>query len=47
MDLEDGTDIGKITKPPTKFSKGILKSVVGEERANMVLTSMSMSQIPN
>lgn len=47
MDSEDGTDIGKIVKPPPKFSKCILKSVIGEERANMVLTSLSMAQIPN
>ena len=47
MDPEDGTDIGKIVKPPPKFSKCILKSVIGEERANQVLTSLSMAQIPN
>ena len=47
MEGEDGTDIGKIVKPPPKFSKCILKSVIGEERANLVLTSMSMAQIPN
>ena len=47
MDCEDGTDIGKELKPPPKFSQCILKSVIGDERANMVLTSMSMAQIPN
>ena len=47
MDPEDGTDFGKEVKPPPKFSKCILKSVIGEDRANQVLTSMSMAQIPN
>ena len=32
--------------PAPKFSKGILKSVIGENRANQVLQSMSMSIIP-
>ena len=35
-----------INMPSTKFSKGILKSVIGETRANQVLCSMSMSVIP-
>ena len=33
--------------PKTKFSAGILRSVIGENRANRVLESMSMSVIPN
>jgi len=33
--------------PTNKFSKQILKSVIGETRANQVLTSISMSIIPN
>jgi hypothetical protein len=42
---DDGTDPMK-DMPTTKFSKGILKSVIGETRANQVLCSMSMSVIP-
>lgn len=33
--------------PTNKFSEQILKSVIGENRANQVLTSISMSIIPN
>lgn len=33
--------------PKTKFSAGILRSVIGENRANRVLESMSMAVIPN
>ena len=32
--------------PVTKYGKGVLKAVIGENRANMVLQSMSMSIIP-
>jgi hypothetical protein len=32
--------------PAPKFTKQILKSVIGENRANQVLQSMSMSIIP-
>jgi hypothetical protein len=32
--------------PKTKFSSMILKSVIGQEKANAVLHSMSMSVIP-
>ena len=32
--------------PSPKFTKQILKSVIGENRANQVLQSMSMSIIP-
>ena len=32
--------------PQPKFTKQILKSVIGESRANQVLQSMSMSIIP-
>lgn len=33
--------------PTNSFSKGILKMVVGDQRANQVLNSMSMDIIPN
>ena len=32
--------------PSNKFSRGVLKTIVGEARANQVLTSMSMAIIP-
>ena len=41
----DDTDFGK-NLPSSKFSSAILKSIVGDERANNVLTSMSMNLIP-
>lgn len=47
MKLED--DIGADpmnNMPAPKFTKQILKSVIGENRANQVLQSMSMSIIP-
>ena len=33
--------------PINKFSSGVLKTIIGEARANQVLTSMSMMVIPN
>ena len=33
--------------PSNKFSRGVLKTIIGEARANQVLTSMSMAIIPN
>jgi membrane protein insertase Oxa1/YidC/SpoIIIJ len=44
--VDDGTDPMK-DLPSTKFSKQILKSVIGETRANQVMTSLSMAIIPN
>ena len=48
--LNDKDDVGidpMTNLPSNKFSKQILKSVIGEARANQVLTSISMSIIPN
>jgi len=44
--VDDGRD-PMSNVPTNKFSKQILKSVIGETRANQVLCSMSMTVIPN
>lgn len=47
MDSKDnGTDLD-MNLPTNSFSKSILKLVVGDQRANQVLNSMSMDIIPN
>ena len=46
--LDDNTPFDPMKNlPTTKFGKRVLKEAVGEERANKVLQSMSMSIIPN
>lgn len=43
---ENAVDDPMKQMPKTKFSQLILKSVIGDERANKVLQSMSMTVIP-
>lgn len=44
--VDDGVSDPMGQLPRTKFQKFILKSMVGEKRADQVLTSMSMAIIP-
>lgn len=44
--IDDGFTDPMKQLPQTKYQKHMLKSVIGETRANQVLTSMSMSIIP-
>ena len=47
IQLEDDNGADPMRNMPApKFTKQILKSVIGENRANQVLQSMSMSIIP-
>lgn len=45
VDADDVQDPMK-RMPKTKFSQQILKSIIGDTRANQVLTSFSMNIIP-
>jgi hypothetical protein len=44
--IDDGIMDPMKQVPRTNFQKQILKSVIGESKANQVLTSMSMQIIP-
>ena len=47
VEIDDSKGIDPMQNlPKTKFSSMILKSVIGQEKANAVLHSMSMAVIP-
>ena len=44
--VDYGAGCGMEDMPSNKFSRGVLKTIIGEARAAQVLTSMSMAIIP-